>query len=111
MQDRFGAIPHEGEELIKMVILRQKAQEIGIEKIYLKGGKMNLFFVQDNNETFYQSDLFGNILLYLPTSCFRNYMRKEHGRCIITVENVKDVETALAFMNEIQNFKGADFAI
>ena len=111
MQDRFGAIPHEGEELIKMVILRQKAQEIGIEKIYLKGGKMNLFFVQGNNETFYQSDLFGNILLYLPTSCFRNYMRKEHGRCIITVENVKDVETALAFMNEIQNFKGADFAI
>ncbi|MBR3883388.1 MAG: transcription-repair coupling factor [Bacteroidaceae bacterium] len=111
MQDRFGAIPQEGEELIKMVILRQKAQTIGVEKIYLKGGKMNLFFVQDNNETFYQSDLFGNILLYLPTSCFRNYMRKEHGRCIITVENVKDVETALAFMNEIQNFKGADFAI
>lgn len=110
MQDRFGAIPHEGEELIKMVILRQKAQELGIEKIYLKGGRMNLFFVQDSNETFYQSDLFGNILLYIPTSCFKNQMRKEKGRCIITVENIKDVETALAFIKEIHNFPKAHFA-
>ena len=103
MKDRFGAIPKEGEELIRMVAMRRKAQELGVEKIYLKGGRMNLFLVETRNERFYCSDLFGAIMGYIPTSPFGCRVREGDGRCIITVENVKNVETALSFIEELKH--------
>ncbi|MBO7238865.1 MAG: transcription-repair coupling factor [Bacteroidaceae bacterium] len=106
MKDRFGAIPKEGEELIRVVSMRHKAQKLGIEKIYLKGGKMNLFLVDTRNERYYTSELFGNIMGYIPTSLYKCKVREGDGRCIITVENVKNVETALAFIEEIQRHAG-----
>ena len=102
MQDRFGAIPKEGEELIRVVTMRHKAQRLGIEKIYLKGGRMNLLLVDTRNERYYTSELFGGIMSYIPTSQFKCKVREGDGRCIITVENVKNVETALAFIEEIE---------
>ena len=102
MKDRFGAIPKEGEELIRMVSLRREAQRLGVEKIYLKGGKMNLFLVDTRNEKFYTSEIFGAMMSYIPTSQFKCKVREGDGRCIITVENVKNIETALTFIEEIQ---------
>lgn len=102
MQDRFGAIPKEGEELIRVVSMRHKAQKLGIEKIALKGGRMNLFLVDTRNERYYTGELFGSIMGYIPTSQYKCKVREGDGRCIITVENVKNVETALAFIEEIQ---------
>ena len=102
MKDRFGKIPPEGEELIRMVTLRRKAQALGVEKIYLKGGRMNLFLVDTRNERYYTSETFGTIMAYIPSSQFNCRVREGEGRCIITVENVKNVETALAFIEEIQ---------
>ena len=102
MKDRFGKMPKEGEELIRMVSLRHQAQKLGVEKIYLKGGKMNLFLVDTRNERYYASELFGGIMSYIPTSQFKCQVREGGGRCIITVENVKNVETALTFIEEIQ---------
>ena len=102
MKDRFGKIPPEGEELIRMVTLRRKAQSLGVEKIYLKGGRMNLFLVDTRNERYYTSETFGKIMGYIPTSQFKCKVREGDGRCIITVDNVRSVETALAFIEEIQ---------
>ena len=105
MKDRFGTIPQEGEELIRMVSLRRRAQSLGVEKIYLKGGKMNLLLVDTRNERYYSSDTFGAIMGYIPTSQFKCKVREGDGRCIITVENVKNVETALTFIEEVQRHK------
>ena len=102
MKDRFGTIPPEGEELIRMVTLRRKAQSLGVEKIYLKGGRMNLFLVDTRNERYYTSETFGTIMSYIPASQFKCQVREGDGRCIITVDNVKSVETALAFIEEIE---------
>ena len=105
LKDRFGKIPPESEELMRMVTLRHKAQTLGIEKIYLKGGRMNLFLVDTRNERYYTSELFGSIMGYIPTSQFNCKVRESDGRCVISVENVKNVETALTFIEEIQRHK------
>lgn len=102
MKDRFGAIPHEAEELMRMVILRREAQQVGIEKIYLKGGRMKLFFVETDKKTFYQSDIFGNILTYINSTIFKCRMQEENHRMVIIVENIKEIETALTFIKGMQ---------
>ncbi len=104
MIDRFGKIPVEGEELIRMVTLRRKAQEFGIEKIYLKGGRMRLFFVDENNKTFYESDTMGFILLFVKSTQFPCALSREQHRMSIVIDNIKSVETALAFMQDLEKF-------
>ncbi len=102
LKDRFGEVPEPAKELMKMVALRRRAQEMGVEKIYLKGGRMNIFFVDGKNKRFYESDTFGHILTYIHSSSFNCQMKEGDGRCIITVNNVKNVETAFAFIEEMQ---------
>ena len=102
LKDRFGDIPESAEELMKMVSLRHKAQELNIEKMYLKGGRMNIFFVDGKNKKFYEGEQFGHILAYVHTSPFNCQVKEADGRCIITINNVKNVETALTFMKEMQ---------
>ena len=87
-----------------MVTLRCKAQSLGVEKIYLKGGKMKLFLVDTRNERYYTSETFGTIMSYIPNSPFDCKVSEGDGRCIITVENVKNVETALLFIEEIKRY-------
>ena len=102
MKDRFGAIPKEGEELIRMVALRREALQLGVEKIYLKGGRMNLFFVEGHDNKYYQSDVFGAIMGSVNTRQEDCRVHDDGGRCRITVENVKNVETALAFIEAVK---------
>ncbi len=102
LKDRFGDIPTEAEELMKMVSLRHTAQEMNIEKIYLKGGRMNIFFVDEKNKKFYESDTFGHILAYVNTSSFGCKVKQADGRCVITIENIKNVETAHTFIEEVK---------
>ena len=104
MRDRFGKIPDQGEELIRMVTLRRKAQESGIERIYLKGGRMTLFFVDESNKRFYESDTFGRILTFIASTQFRCATRNDNHRYVISVNNIKSVETALAFIDEMNRY-------
>lgn len=41
--DRFGKIPPEGEELLRIVPLRRLAKRLGVEKVVLKAQRMTLF--------------------------------------------------------------------
>ena len=63
---------------------------------------MNIFFVDSKNRKFYESEQFGHILAYMHTSPFNCQVKEADGRCIITIGNVKNVETAHAFIEEVQ---------
>ena len=45
LKDRFGKVPKEGKELIRVVRLRRMAKTLGMEKVILKKGQMSIFLV------------------------------------------------------------------
>ncbi len=63
--DRFGKIPPETAELMRVPRLRRLARQLGIEKVSLKQGQMYLYFVDDSNKAYYQSPMFGRLITYL----------------------------------------------
>ena len=72
MVDRFGPIPPQGEELLRVVTLRQLGRQIGFEKIIIKRGQMRCLFVSDQDDTYYESKHFDGVLDYCgehPKSC------------------------------------------
>jgi len=105
--DRFGPLPEQAEELINVVRLRWLCCQMGIEKIYLKGERMTLYFVT-NNEHYWQSDIFGKILLfatYRPERCRlvedRDKKGQLTGKRYITIQQVKTLSGALHLLHKI----------
>ncbi|MDE6008804.1 MAG: transcription-repair coupling factor [Muribaculaceae bacterium] len=102
--DRFGAIPAITEELIRVVALRMSARRLGIERLALKGGKMRLYFVGDDNKAYYQSAAFGRVLSYVQTDPKRCEIREIKGKRSILVSRVSTVAEALSILKKMESF-------
>lgn len=103
LEDRFGSIPHEAEELIRLVSLRLIAKDLGVERIFLKGGKMSLFFVSDPKSAYYDSPVFGAIISYAlshPESCL---MREQGSKRSMLVNNIEDVSSGVEVLRQMFN--------
>lgn len=101
--DRFGKIPPETAELLRIPRLRRLARKLGIEKVVLKQEKMYIYFVDDNNKAYYQSPMFGRILHYLQNNPRRCQIREKNGRRSFSIDNVKRVEDAVAILDSIHS--------
>lgn len=101
LEDRFGKIPHETQELVRIVTLRRKARALGIEKIALKQDKMYIYFVGQENRAYYQSAAFGRILNYLQQNPRRCQLREVNGKRSMLLSDVTSVETAVDILTTI----------
>ncbi|WP_294531870.1 transcription-repair coupling factor [uncultured Bacteroides sp.] len=101
LEDRFGPVPPETEELLRIVPLRRLAARLGAEKIFLKGGRMTLFFVSNPDSPFYQSLAFGKVIDYMMKYTRRCDLREQNGRRSMVVKDVPTVETAVSVLQEI----------
>ena len=101
LNDRFGKIPPEGRELIRIVRLRRMAKHLGMEKVVLKKGQMSLFLVANPESPYYQSEAFDRLLHFVqqhPRAC---NLREQNGKRSIVIKNVPTVETACAYLEMI----------
>ena len=101
LRDRFGSIPDVTEELIKVVPLRIAARRLGIERLVLKGGKMRLYFVSDDNKAYYRSQAFGRVLAYLHAHPRRCEIREVNNRRSFLIHKVPTVSIALDILHEM----------
>ena len=99
--DRFGKIPPETAELIRVPRLRRLGRQLGIEKISLKQGLMYLYFVDESNKAYYQSPMFGRLITYLQQNPLRVKIREKAGKRSFSIANVPSVETAVDILQEI----------
>lgn len=99
--DRFGKMPREAAELLRIPTLRGLAKRLGIEKVVLKQDTMYLYLVGDDNRAYYNSIAFGRILSYLSVHTARTRLRQRDQRRSIAIAGVKTVEEAVSILNEI----------
>lgn len=101
LEDRFGKIPYEGQELIRVVRLRMLAKSLGIEKVYLKNGRMSLYLIPNPDSLYYQSKVFDKLLAYIqryPRNC---ELKDNKGKRSVVILHVENVETACHILQEI----------
>jgi transcription-repair coupling factor (superfamily II helicase) len=101
LEDRFGKIPKEGLELMRIVRLRRFAKKLGVEKVFLKAGKMTLFFVNNPDSPYYQSEAFDKVITYLQKYSRNCQLREQHNRRSMIIKNIDDVETAAGILSEM----------
>lgn len=103
LEDRFGKIPRETAELLRIPRLRYLARRLGIEKIVLKMGQMYMYFVDDSNQAYYRSPMFGRILNYMQAHPRRCRIREKNGRRSIVISDVPTVEEGVSLLQQILN--------
>ena len=103
--DRFGPIPHVGEELMRVVTLRRLGKSLGCEKVILKQGRMTLFFVSNVESPFYQSDAFDHILSFVAQNPRRCNFREVNGKRSMVISDITTVKDAVELLSSVNNAK------
>ena len=101
LTDRFGPIPHEGEELLQVVALRRYGKRLGCEKIMLKQGRMQMQFVSNPNSAYYKSAAFGSVLNYIGNHARRCNLKEVKGKRAMVVSGVPSVGEAVKVLKDI----------
>lgn len=101
LKDRFGKVPKQGKELIRIVRLRRMAKKLGMEKIVLKKGQMSLYLVSHADSPYYQSEAFDKLLSFIQRHPRECNLRDQNGKRSILIKNVPTVETACQLLQEI----------
>lgn len=105
MEDRFGPLPHETQNLLTSIRLKWLAINLGFERIVIKNNRMIGYFIADQESSFYQSKTFGRVLEYMktaPKQIKMNQKQTRNGlRLLMTFENINSVDKALKHLSEI----------
>lgn len=104
LRDRFGPMPDSVQQLIHSVQLRWIGEELGFEKITLKGDRLRGYFISDN-EKYFQSDTFGKIMQFVQTHSKRCRLKDQSGKLILAVSDVLSVDDALALLAPMSSHK------
>lgn len=103
LQDRFGALPDEAEELLRVVPLRRLGRRCGAERLVLKAGSMTLNFVANAESPFYKSQVFQRVLDFAtnPAQMRRCELGEKKGKRFLRIKLVPSVEAAVKVLDYI----------
>jgi transcription-repair coupling factor (superfamily II helicase) len=99
--DRFGPMPPEVQDLIQIVRMRWLAGKLGMEKLTIKNDTMKGYFVSTQNESFYKSATFDNILKYLQKNPRKARLKENKNRPMIVFDEIKSVNHAIETLSSV----------
>ncbi len=107
--DRFGALPPEAEELLRVLPLRRLGRRCGAERLVLKGGKMTLYFVANAQSPFYQSGAFSRVLSFAtsPANLRRCELGEQKGKRFMRIKSVPSVADAVTLLAHLVEHQDA----
>ena len=103
LEDRFGPVPHEGEELMQVVMLRRLGRSLGCEKIMLKQHMLQMQLVSNKQSVYYQSEVFGKIIDYVMKHGRVCDMRDVGGKNRVVIKTVNSVSEAVKVLKEMRS--------
>jgi transcription-repair coupling factor (superfamily II helicase) len=96
--DRFGPLPRQVNELIISFKLRWLAQNLGIDRLVIKGGKMVGYFIQNPQSPFYETEVFAQLLNHIQRNAQNCKMSEQNDRLRIIFSDVKHIKHALELL-------------
>ena len=104
MEDRFGPIPPQVEDLFRTVRARKLAVDLGFEKMLLKDNLLKCHFVPNHESPYFQSQTFNRILEFVTTRTNKAQLKQLGVHGILFVRDMKSMEELLAFLEKMHGF-------
>ncbi len=102
VEDRFGKLPAEVQDLFKTVRLRWFAISLGFEKLSLKNGKMKCNFLPSDNQEYFNSDKFGRILQYVQQHSKTCSLKEIKDKLLLIISGVHSIDRGIEVLSEIE---------
>ncbi len=91
LRDRFGEIPPPVKVLTEVVRIRHYCIRLGIERLYVKDGRMVLYFIGEQSSPFYQSEVFSRMLYFVQQQILLCRMNEKNNKLTLIFSGVTDV--------------------
>jgi transcription-repair coupling factor (superfamily II helicase) len=105
--DRFGSLPQEAEDLLKVVMLRRLGKHFGCERFVLKAGHARLFFGPDDDNPFYNGRIFGQVVEFAKAYAYRCHFKQDKGKINLLIDDVNTIGEAVQLLKQINNLSYA----
>jgi transcription-repair coupling factor (superfamily II helicase) len=99
--DRFGPLPKQVKELVLSFKLRWLAQDMGLERLVIKSGKMIGYFISNPQSQFYETELFTAVLNFIQRNGQNCKLSEQNDRLRIIFSDVKHLKDAFERLNTI----------
>ncbi|MCF0051369.1 transcription-repair coupling factor [Dyadobacter sp. LJ53] len=99
--DRFGPVPAEVGDLLKTVRLRWEAELLHFEKLTLKSNTLKGYFVTSQNDEFFQSPKFGQVIDYIKQHPKKIALKDQKGKLMLICEDIKSIDQARKVLMEM----------
>ncbi|MCC6722722.1 MAG: transcription-repair coupling factor [Bacteroidia bacterium] len=97
IKDRFGKIPPQVRNLIRSMVLKWKAKNVGFEKLILKNGKFSGQFIK--NDKYYQQADFGKILDYVRQNPNKTSLKQTNDSLWLKCDDIKNIDSAISLID------------
>ncbi|MCE2963127.1 MAG: transcription-repair coupling factor [Chitinophagales bacterium] len=104
LKDVYGKLPAQIQDICDAIRLKWIATQLGIERIIIKSGKMRCYLIQSQESSFFQSDIFGNILTYLAQYPVGSSMKQTNQHIILEFSTFKNCIEAKDKLEHILTF-------
>ena len=98
IEDRFGKLPKQINELFDGLRIRWIAKKIGFERIILKNGKLRCYFLDNPKSPYYESPYFPKVMAHIQSSKKKCNLKQSGNSLILVYDNIKTMhETEVIF--------------
>ena len=101
MEDRFGPVPEQVNDLFETVRIRRMAVELGFEKLIFKNGQVKFYFINRPDSKYFESDIFKNILDYIQKQTRQARLRQNGKLFMLVISEMPSMKKLLEFMQRI----------
>ena len=102
LQDRFGKMTPEVENLFQVVKIRNAGSRLGFEKVIVKNGMFIAFFVSNQMSPYFQSEIFARILDRINSGTCNLELKQSEGKLKIITRKIDTLEKARAILGKLE---------
>lgn len=105
LEDRFGPVPVQVEDLFTTIRCRRIAKLLGFEKLFLKNNTLRLYFVSDPESSYFESATFNNIMNFLQAGTNKARLKQVGKNFMLIVSDMKSMQEIYDFLEHMQHYQ------
>ncbi len=102
LQDRFGSVPKQVEDLFTTVRCRKLGVELGFEKVTLKAKTLRCHFINNPDSPYFESDVFQGIMQFVQTGLNKAKLKQTGKLFLLIVEDIADMDALYRLLQRMQ---------
>ena len=104
IEDRFGNLPQQVEDLFITVRCRKLAVDLGFEKMSLKDNTLRCFFINRPDSPYFESGIFQKIIQYLQTETNKAKLKQTGRLFMLIATEMKDMSSVHSFLQGMHTY-------